>query len=352
MPRSEQILTSEGKSVAGTLDVPSGEASSVTWQQSLRQAIRSSAELYRRLGMEHVRDRQTDAAAQDFPVFVPLEYLRRIRPNDPSDPLLLQVLPTAAEQVQTVGFSTDPVGDREALKSTGLLHKYSGRALLITTAACAVHCRYCFRRHFPYAELALSGQARADTLQAILDDPSIHEILLSGGDPLTLPDAYLSDLIQDLASIPHLKRLRIHSRVPIVIPQRVTDSLLQALTATRLTTIFVVHVNHAQELDEPTLDALARLIDAGIPVLNQAVLLRGVNDNEVVLKDLCERLINHRILPYYLHQLDRVAGAAHFEVAPERGLELIESLRQSLPGYAVPRYVQENAGRPHKDVIG
>jgi len=272
--------------------------------------------------------------------------------GDAGDPLLKQVLPLADELTSPPNYSADPVGDAAACQSPGLLHKYHGRALLLTTGACAVHCRYCFRRAYPYSD---SPRAPADWQPAIdrlAADPTIDEAILSGGDPLTLVDSQLAELAQRLARVPHLARLRIHTRLPIMIPQRVTDELLGWLRGTRLAPIFVIHANHPQEIDDEVAAALARLIDAGIPVLNQAVLLRGVNDNEEALIGLCRRLIDLRVMPYYLHQLDRVSGAAHFEVAIRRGLELIAALRRALPGYAVPRYVQEVAGEAHKRVLG
>jgi L-lysine 2,3-aminomutase len=257
-------------------------------------------------------------------------------------------LPLEAETVSVTGFTADPVGDAAATLRPGLLQKYRGRVLMVTTGACAVHCRYCFRRHFPYQESPRSLGQWQEAIGKIEADSSIHEVILSGGDPLTLVDDLLSRLAERLAEIPHLNRLRVHTRLPIVIPNRVTDELLAWLTGTRLTPIVVIHANHPQEIDEPVSIALARLIDAGIPVLNQAVLLRGVNDDADVLAQLCERLVDLRVLPYYLHQLDRVAGAAHFEVPVERGRQIIAELESRLPGYAVPRYVQEIAGADHK----
>jgi EF-P beta-lysylation protein EpmB len=245
-------------------------------------------------------------------------------------------------------FTTDPVGDRLAKRTPGLLHKYNGRVLLVTTGACAIHCRYCFRRHYPYAETPRGIEAWQPALAAVADDDSVHEVILSGGDPLTLVDSLLAELTIRLAEIPHLRRLRLHTRLPVLIPERVTDDLLSWLRGTRLVPWVVVHVNHPAELDKPVGEALTRLIDAGIPVLNQAVLLRGVNDDLETLVELSERLIQLRVMPYYLHQLDRVAGAAHFEVPVEMGRVLIEQMRARLPGYAVPRYVEEVLGAPYK----
>jgi EF-P beta-lysylation protein EpmB len=224
--------------------------------------------------------------------------------------------------------------------------------LLVTTGACAIHCRYCFRRHYAYDELPPAAEAWAPALAAIAADASIDEVILSGGDPLTLSDARLAALAEQLAAIPHVRRLRIHSRLPIVLPERVDDELLAWLSGTRLTPVMVVHANHAAELDDEVAAACARLSAAGAMLLNQTVLLRGVNDDAQALAALSRRLIELRVTPYYLHQLDRVAGAAHFEVPVERGLALVEQLRAELPGYLVPRYVHEVAGEASKRPLG
>jgi EF-P beta-lysylation protein EpmB len=310
----------------------------------MQTAIRDGAELCRYLALPHDRVASAVEAGRSFPVFAPLGYVAKMRPGDPDDPLLRQVLPIAAELVSESGFTTDPVGDLPAKVIPGLLRKYTGRVLLITTGACAIHCRYCFRRHFPYHDGAASHHRRMAAVEAIAADLTIEEVILSGGDPLTLPDAQLSDLANRLAEIPHLKRLRVHSRLPIVIPERVTSELISWMRGTRLTPIMVVHANHPRELDNDVAESLRRFIDNGIPVLNQSVLLRGVNDDVATLADLSRRLIELRTMPYYLHQLDRVAGAAHFEVPETRGRELVEQLRAILPGYAVPRYVRETPG--------
>jgi EF-P beta-lysylation protein EpmB len=261
------------------------------------------------------------------------------------------VLPLADELFESPGFAADPVGDALAVQSPGLLQKYSSRALLITTGACAVHCRYCFRREYPYSESPRSPDDWQLAIERLAVDPTIDEAILSGGDPLTMVDGHLEVLAERLARVPHLKRLRIHTRLPIVIPQRVTSRLIEWLRGTRLAPIMVVHANHPNEIDGDVAAALARLVDAGIPVFNQSVLLRGVNDDAEALIELSRRLVDLRVMPYYLHQLDRVRGAAHFEVPVARGLELIAAMRRALPGYAVPRYVQEIAGELHKRVL-
>lgn len=313
--------------------------------------MRDPGELCRLLGLDAAQmplARAEGGPGGAFPVLVPRPYLERIEPGNPRDPLLLQVWPAAAEDEPAAGFRCDPVGDGAARLAPGLLHKYHGRALLIATGACAVHCRYCFRRHYPYSAEPHGLAAWGPALAAIEQDQTIHEVLLSGGDPLTLVDAQLAALVGELAQIAHVRRLRVHTRLPIVIPQRVTDGLLAWLTGTRLRPWVVVHANHPRELDAATCAALRRLIEAGVPVLNQAVLLAGVNDDVQTLEGLCLALVDVGVQPYYLHQLDRVAGAAHFEVPVERGRQLLNELRRRLPGYAVPRYVQEQAGEACK----
>lgn len=322
-----------------------------TWQASLKAAIRDPKELCRQLELSTKLCGQAKLPADSFPLLAPREYVARIRQGDLADPLLRQIMPLAEEKDEVSGFTTDPVRDSQATLTPGMLQKYAGRVLLITTGACAVHCRYCFRRHFPYSEAPKGVAAWASAIDAIRKDTSLREVILSGGDPLTLVDSTLSQLAEQLAAVPHLTRLRIHTRLPIMIPQRVNDELLAWLTNSRLTPYMVVHANHAQEIDGAVADSLGRLVDAGIPVMNQAALLRGVNDTADAQAELCERLINLRVLPYYLNQLDRVAGAAHFEVPIETGRKIIEELHRCLPGYAVPRYVQDREGGTHKFVL-
>lgn len=321
------------------------------WRTELKNAVRDPAQLLAALGLPQGWLEPARRAAESFPLFAPRGYIRRMTPGKLDDPLLRQVLPLGEELDEVPGFAADAVGDQASLKSAGLLQKYQGRALLITTGACAVHCRYCFRRHYPYSTGPRALEDWEPALDLLRADKSIEEVLLSGGDPLTLVDDTLAELAQRLAEIPHLRRLRIHTRLPVIIPSRVNGELLGWLRGTRLTPLVVIHANHAQEIDEDVADSLARLVDAGVPLLNQTVLLRGVNDSAEALLALSKRLIDLRVMPYYLHQLDRVAGAAHFEVPVERGLELIAEMRRQLPGYAVPRYVQEMAGEPHKRVL-
>lgn len=345
---NESSIISRGAgSVGGGTAAPHG----MRWQQVFREAVRDPRELCRMLELPAEYATAAIRAADAFPLFAPRGYVAQMRPGDPTDPLLRQILPLDDELVATPGFAADPVGDAKAALHAGLLQKYHGRALMVTTGACAVHCRYCFRRHFPYSEGPHSLAAWEPALAQLAADPTIEEVLLSGGDPLSLTDSWLAQLAERLAAIGHLRRLRIHTRLPIVIPERVCDELLNWLRGTRLTPLVVVHANHPAELSPEVANALGRLVDAGIPVLNQAVLLRGVNDDADVLTDLCQRLVDMRVMPYYLHQLDRVQGAAHFEVHEETGRCLIAELRTRLPGYAVPRYVREMAGELSKKVL-
>lgn len=327
-------------------------ASALPWQRELARAVRDPDELCDLLELPESLRAGMRRAASLFGLLVPRGYLARMECSNPHDPLLLQVLPVAEENRAAAGFVADPVGDRHAERAAGLLQKYQGRVLLVTTGACAVHCRYCFRRHYPYWEAPHGLEEWEPALAELARDRSIREVILSGGDPLVMTDAWLARLAERLDRIDHLRRLRIHTRLPIVLPERVDDRLLAWLAGCRLQPIVVVHANHPRELDRTCGAALARLVDAGILVLNQAVLLAGVNDDAEVLAELCERLVALRVLPYYLHQLDRVAGAAHFEVPVERGLALLAELRRRLPGYALPRYVCEVAGEPSKIELG
>lgn len=324
---------------------------SPNWHHSLAQAIRDPDDLIDRLGLPgHLRD-GARRSAELFPLMVPLSYLARMRPGDVNDPLLRQVLPFAEEEAIVPGFTIDAVGDADARKAPGLLQKYAGRALLMATGVCAVNCRYCFRRHYPYGDEPRRLDDWEPALTALAEEASLREVILSGGDPLMLTDRRLRELVARLEAIPHLRRLRVHTRLPIVLPERVTPELIDLLTGGRLTPILVVHANHPQELQSDCGDALRQLVRSGLTVLNQAVLLRGINDHVEAQAALCERLIDLGVIPYYLHQLDRVRGTAHFEVPVEQGRAIVEELRRRLPGYAVPQFVRELPGEPHKTVI-
>lgn len=285
--------------------------------------------------------------AAEFPVFVPPPYLARMRPGDPADPLLRQVLPVAAEgEPGPPGFGADPVGEAGFLRAPGVLTKYAGRALLVTTGVCAVHCRYCFRRHYPYQESVLD-----EAVEAVRADPSLEEVLLSGGDPLTLAPARLRRLVEALDGVPHVRRLRLHTRLPIVLPARVDDSLVELLGARRARVVVVVHANHVRELGGDVDEALGRLRAAGVVLLNQAVLLRGVNDSVAAQVDLHRALADAGVPAYYLHLLDPVRGAHHFEVPEAEGRRLVEAMRAALPGWAVPRLVREVPGATGKVAV-
>ncbi|MEK7206317.1 MAG: EF-P beta-lysylation protein EpmB [Pseudomonadota bacterium] len=318
------------------------------WQSELARAITDPQALLTllHLGAEYLPAAR--AAARLFPLRVPRGFAARMRPGDPHDPLLRQVLPLGEECLTQEGFGPDPVGDAAAMVAPGVLHKYAGRVLLTATGACAVHCRYCFRRHFPYSEANACAEHWQGALTYVAGDSTIAEVILSGGDPLMLSDRRLAEFTEKLAMIPHVQRLRIHTRLPIVLPERVCDELLAWLGATRLKTIVVVHANHVNEIDAAVRAAMARLKAAGVALLNQSVLLRGVNDSAEALAELSVSLFDAGVLPYYLHLLDRVQGAAHFEVDETAARDLMTKLNARLPGYLVPRLVREIPGAPAK----
>jgi EF-P beta-lysylation protein EpmB len=318
------------------------------WQSALGSAVRDPAELLERLKLPASLLPAALRAAKQFPLLVPLSFLERMEPGNPRDPLLLQVLPLDLEEESDSGFQDDALEESSCHIAPGVLQKYSGRALMIVTGVCAVHCRYCFRRHYPYENEPRRLEEWRPAIEAISRDESLQEILLSGGDPLTLSDRRLTDLCVALDAIPHLHRLRFHTRLPIVIPSRVTDGLIQLVKSLRVTPIFVVHANHPREINAECARALRQLVNAGITVLNQSVLLRGINDSADALTELSLKLVDLGVMPYYLHQLDRVTGTTHFEVSESAGRELIQELQTRLPGYAVPRYVREIPGESYK----
>lgn len=342
-----------------------------TWKIHVAQAIRDPVELCALLGLPPELAVDAEAAMGEFPLLLPRPMLARIKPGDIGDPVLRQFLPTRAECARMPGFSPDPLEEQTACPLPGVLTKYEGRILILTTPACAVHCRYCFRRHFPYTDIGQSAHgikravseketpkngfshtisegARDAVCRYLETRPDCREVILSGGEPLLLDDTELERWLALLAHIPHIARVRIHTRLPVVIPHRVTPGLINLLRGTRLQSVVVLHINHPQEIDETVAEAIGRLNASGAIILCQSVLLAGINDNPEVLAALYERLFRLRVLPYYLHQLDRVLGAHHFEVPITRGKQIVAELRKRLPGYLVPRYVQEQPGEKAK----
>lgn len=317
------------------------------WRELWRDAITDTGELLQAVGLGHRSD-LLPADDAGFALRVPRGFVARMGRNDPDDPLLLQVLPQRAEHDRVEGFTVDAVGDIAAKAGQGFLHKYDGRALLIASGSCAVNCRYCFRRHFPYGEEIAAAAQWRDALAQLKADPSIRELILSGGDPLALATHKLAELSRGLAELPQVIRLRIHTRLPVVLPERIDEEFVNWLGALPLQTVVVLHANHANEFDASVDAACARLRAAGATVLNQSVLLCGINDDADVLAALSERMFAAGVLPYYLHQLDRVQGAAHFEVNDFRALALMDALRARLPGYLVPQLVREVAGDASK----
>jgi EF-P beta-lysylation protein EpmB len=323
-----------------------------SWQEQLRDAIRTPAALAAALDLSVDALSFNSEADGDFPLLVPRAFAARMRRGDLSDPLLKQVLPIDAERTHVPGFGTDPLGELALdTRTEGVLQKYRGRALLIATGHCAVNCRYCFRRHFPYGDSAASQRERRARIARLAVDPDLSELILSGGDPLLLGDREIGDIADTVSGSESLHTLRLHSRLPIVIPDRVTDELLQALQRPKLRAVMVLHSNHPQEIDSATAEAIGRLKGAGVTVLNQAVLLAGVNDDSEVLAELSDRLFAAGALPYYLHLLDPVAGAAHFAVPKERARRIVGEVAARQPGYLVPRLAEEVPGADSKREI-
>ncbi|MGA9334539.1 MAG: EF-P beta-lysylation protein EpmB [Rudaea sp.] len=320
----------------------------LTWQKIWRDAITDPHELLSLLGLSHVASTLLPGKDTGFALRVPRGFLARMRYGDPQDPLLLQVLPRARELIDVPGFVQDAVGDLVARAANGVLHKYAGRALLIATGSCAVNCRYCFRRHFPYAQQTAAANHWHEAVEYIREDASIEEVILSGGDPLSLSTPKLAELTDALASIPHLQRLRIHTRLPIVLPERVDSALCAWLRDLPWPVALVLHANHANEIDAGVADCCATLRANAVTLLNQSVLLRGINDSVEVLAALSRRLFAVGVIPYYLHQLDCVAGAAHFAVDDDRARALVDGLRKRLSGFLVPQLVREIAGEAAK----
>lgn len=325
------------------LNVESDEAA---WQAILRSSVRSVKELQHLLGLQ---DSQIDwAENSEFPLQVPRPFIERMEKGNPLDPLLLQVAPSLAELNFAEGYTADPLEEREFLLNGGVVKKYANRALVITTQACPVHCRYCFRRHFDYSSNQLTDFQT--TLETLASDASIVEVILSGGDPLTLSTSKLASLVQQLENLSHVKILRIHTRFPVMIPQRITPALVEILTHTRLKVVMVVHINHPNEVDEDVSHAIQLLRNAQIDVFNQSVLLKGINDSVPVLSKLMHRVFEIGVVPYYLHLFDPVAGAHQYDTSETTALVLWKKLQAQLPGYLVPRLVREEPYEPTKTI--
>ncbi len=322
----------------------------LTWQQSLTQAFTDMDALCEYLQLD-INKLSVITDFKDFPLLVPRGFAQCMQIGNPDDPLLRQVLLASAELLDFPGYSHDPVGDLQAIGVPGVIHKYHGRVLLIATGACAIHCRYCFRRHFPYGELQLSSQKLQQAIAYIAQRPEITEVIFSGGDPLLLSDAKLAHILEQLNEISHVKRIRFHSRVPVVLPERITPELLAIFAAITKPCVLVIHANHAHELTAEFGRGCAELKKRNITLLNQSVLLKQVNDSADVLLELSEHLFEFGVLPYYLHLLDRTSGAAHFAVSETDALLMLQQLREQLPGYLVPILVKEQAGAAHKIVI-
>ena len=322
------------------------------WQSQLRDAIRRIEDLAAAVDLPVHALPFSAKAERDFPLRVPRAFAARMRPGDPRDPLLLQVLAARAEEDSDPAFTRDPLAEASHYAGTpGVLRKYHGRALLLVSTQCAINCRYCFRRHYPYGDNAVSSKQRLDDIDRLLGEAQLRELILSGGDPLLLSDRQIGAIVERIASRRPEVTLRIHTRLPVVIPDRITGALLRVLRAHTAQVVMVLHSNHPHEIDEATGLAIARLRDAGITVLNQSVLLAGVNDRAEVLAALSDRLFAHGALPYYLHRLDRVAGARHFDVPLEQSRRILGRLAALRPGYLVPKLVTETPGAASKQEI-
>lgn len=324
------------------------------WQAEMRDGFRSVESLVSYLEIPAHSLREEFDTQSEFPLRVPLSFAQRMKKGDHRDPLFLQVIPRIQELFSPPNFKLDAVGDLAYIKTKGLIQKYQGRVLLLMTGACAVHCRYCFRRHFPYEDNQFTPNSKPSLIKALENDPSIEEVIFSGGDPLLLTNQQLMDWARTLMTIPHIKRWRIHSRLASVLPSRFDSGLLEVLSYFQRDgskTILVNHINHPQEINETVSVALEMLQQATITLLNQSVLLHQINDQVSVLKLLSEKLFHNGVLPYYLHLLDRTQGTHHFEVDEERALVLHAQLAASLPGYLVPKLVREIQGEPNKTII-
>ncbi len=318
------------------------------WREELRDVIRELPELLDRLALREEDFPRGLLPDSPFALRVPLPYANRMEKGNPHDPLLRQVIPLGEEELDVPGFVADPLAEREHNPAPGVIHKYRGRVLLIATPVCAINCRYCFRRHFPYEENTPGRAQWSSSLEYIAADADIEEVILSGGDPLATSDRQLAWLTERIAAIPHVRRLRVHTRLPVVIPARVDEACLSWLSETRLQTVMVLHINHGNEIDDQVAAMAQRLRRAGVTLLNQTVLLRGVNDSAATLAELSDKLFDIGVLPYYLHLLDPVSGAAHFEIPDAQAQRIHSELQARVPGYLLPRLVRDRPGEPAK----
>jgi L-lysine 2,3-aminomutase len=321
------------------------------WKVELSQSITTIDELLGSLNLSPTALSTSQQAIADFPLRVPRPFVSRMQANNPSDPLLLQVMPTKAEVGNVDGYSPDPLDEASHNPIPGIVHKYANRLLLVISPTCAINCRYCFRRHFPYQENRQSKEQWQSALGYIRSDTEINEVIYSGGDPLAANDHFLAWLTEQIAAIAHIKRLRIHTRLPVVIPSRIDSTFLTWATATRLKPIVVLHINHANEIDSAVSESIKRLQSCGIKVLNQTVLLHGINDSAGCLAELSEKLFDCDVMPYYLHLFDPVAGASHFDIDEDRAKKIYADLQAILPGFLVPKLVREIPNKKSKTTI-
>lgn len=318
------------------------------WQEQLADSFTSISALCQYLQLRADELPVSPEAEQRFPLRVPQFFADLMEKGNPNDPLLRQILPVAQEAHDYPGFSNDPVGDLDAACAPGVLHKYFGRALFIAGGGCAINCRYCFRRNFPYSDHQLSRQTESSAIDYLQAHPEISEIILSGGDPLLLNDRRLTSLIENIGAVAHIRRIRIHSRIPVVLPARLTDTLLTLLLNSEKQIVMVLHCNHANEISPQLESACRKLKQHEVMLLNQSVLLRGVNDSVEALSRLSDKLFTAGIIPYYLHLLDKAAGTGHFEISEKNAVNIVQQLQQRLPGYLVPKLVKEQAGASSK----
>lgn len=318
-----------------------------SWQKELANVITDPKELLTNVGIQPQRYLKHFSARKLFPVRAPRPFVSRIEKGNINDPLLRQIMPLSEEFVQTKGYLLDPLQEHDTV-AEGLLHKYKHRVLMVVKSGCAINCRYCFRRHFPYEDNSPNKHRWQHALNYIAQHQEINEVIFSGGDPLMANDEHLSWLINQIEQISHVHRLRIHTRLPVVIPQRITEKLVALLSQTRLKSTMVLHINHANEIGQDVIDAIEPLRRERIPLFCQSVLLKGVNNNAQTLCQLSEKLFDHGIMPYYIHLCDKVQGVAHFDISEEQAIEITRQMMAILPGFLMPKVVREIAGEANK----